>query len=116
MFSVSGYVTPDCTRTSTVPVPDGTTAVRCESSRTVTFVAAVLPKKTWRRPAAPEKFAPATVTVEPAAPDEELRPVTAGVRSTTSKSLKVRLFSPWVESWISLSFHVSARLLFASTE
>ena len=80
MFCESDSVTPDCTRTSTVPVPAGTTAVTCESSTTVTFVAAVLPKRTWRWPAAPEKFAPVTVIVEPAEPEEALRPVTTGVR------------------------------------
>jgi len=42
MFSVSGEFTPDCTLTSTVPEPVGTTAVTCESFTTVTFVAAVV--------------------------------------------------------------------------
>jgi hypothetical protein len=70
-------------------------------------VAAAVPKKTWRWPAAPEKFEPTTVTVEPAVPDVALKPVTAGARLTTSKSLYVKLLSPWVESWMSLSFHVS---------
>ena len=45
-----------------------------------------------------------------------LRPLTAGVRSTTSKSLKVRLLNPWLVSKRSLSFQVSVIWLLALTE
>jgi len=86
--------TPDWTVTWTVPEPFGTTAVTCESSTNVTDVAEALPKNTERRPAAPEKFWPVIVTVLPAAPLLALRPVTLGVRSTTSKSAAVSAAKP----------------------
>ena len=70
-----------------MPVPAGTTAVTCESSTTVTLVAAVLPNRIWRWPEAPEKFKPAMVMLEPGNPDDALSPVTIGVESTTSNSL-----------------------------
>ncbi len=109
-------VTPDCTITLTVPVPAGTVAVTCESSTTFTLVAGVVPKKTWSWPAAPLKFWPKMVTVEPADPLAALRLVTTGVRLTTSKSLKVRVPSPWELSYKSSSFQVWSMLLLASGE
>src|SRR6516164_2217624 len=68
--------TPDWTRTPTVPVPFGTVAVIWESLTTLTLVAGVVPKRTDRIPAAPEKFWPVMVIVLPAAPLLALRPVT----------------------------------------
>jgi hypothetical protein len=82
----------------------------------LTLAAGVLPKRTWRCPPAPEKFCPVMVIVVPAGALGALRLVTTGVRSTTSKSLKWRLLSPWRVSWMSLSSKVRAKLLLASTE
>ena len=102
-------VTPDWTRTSTAPVPAGTVAVRWASSRIATLVAATPPKVTCRLPWAPEKFPPVTAIVDPAAPPVALRPVTRGVVSTTSKSLKWSRFRPVAVLWMSLSSQVRVR-------
>ena len=57
-------------------------------------MAAVVPKKTDRWPAAPEKFWPLMVMVLPAEPLVALRPVTIGVRLTTWKSPAVSAVEP----------------------
>ena len=108
--------TPDCTRTSTVPragghdgrhvgvVDDGDGRGRRGAEEDLQVAGGpgeVLADHRHRRAGRP---------------DVALRPVTTGVRSTTSKSLKCRLFRPWIESWMSLSFQVSVKLLLASTE
>ena len=63
MSSVS--VWPDWTVIFTVPEPLGTTALICVSLTKVTVGEAVVPKKTDKWPAAPEKFWPVMVIVLP---------------------------------------------------
>ncbi len=100
---------PDWTVTLTVPEPAGTTAWTRLSLVIEIDVDGVLPKSTWRWPAAPEKFCPMTVTIAPSAPLVALSPVTIGVRLTTSKSLNVRLSRPTLLLRMSLSFQVRSK-------
>src|SRR5205085_10979260 len=80
----------DLTWTPTVPAAwGGATATACESDTIVTDAASTPPNRTCNWPAAPEKLRPLTVTdvPPPAGPEVTLRPLTRGVRSTTSKSV-----------------------------
>src|SRR5262245_35464556 len=87
---VSVFVVPDWTRTSTVPAAwAGAAATTWVSERIVTEVDSAIPKSTCSWPAAPEKLRPEIVTAVPPVdgPEVILRPVTTGVRSTTSNAV-----------------------------
>src|SRR5262245_1668640 len=108
LLILSVSLTPDWTVTATAPEPFGTTTESKVSLMTVTEGEAVVPKNTARCPAAPEKFWPLMVMVLPAAPPLALRPITTGLRFTTSKSPAFRASKPFEAK---MSFKSQVRLM-----